>query len=43
MLPVHIPIDPSSVDGAGLAEYLVLTLVFVASEEDPDFVIEDFE
>ena len=43
MLPVHIPIDPSSVDGAGLAEYFVLTLVFVASEEDPDFVMEDFE
>ena len=43
MLPVHIPVVPSSVDGVGLAEYFVLTLVFVASEEDPDFVVEDFE
>ena len=33
----------ASVDGVGLVEYIHTHPCFVASEEDLDFVVEDFE
>ena len=40
---MHILAVSPSMDGVGLVEYLCTHPCFVASEEDPDYVAEDFE
>ena len=40
---MHILVVSPSVDGVGLVEYLCTHSYFVVSEEDPDYVAEDFE
>ena len=41
--PVHILACIPPLDGVGLVEYIRTHPFFVATEEDPDFVAEDFE
>ena len=43
---MHICVISPSVDGVGLVEYLYTHPIYIcgfASEEDPDFVVEDVE
>ena len=40
---MHILVVSPSVGGVGLVEYFCTHPCVVASEEDPDFVAEDFE